>query len=584
MIEKRNVILVLGPAELLGLNREFPDLVMNAEIIALTSEVYEASITQNIGKVIFPDWAQAIRTYDEEIRKKIEIKLRTLEEESNIKRTELFEDCIHKVDWNYITNYLQTSVLCASITWAKLAAPELENFSRIDVVALHHTTDFYFDSGIQASLLCDKLIQLGLNAKLLQLDERTNATTYRPQMFEFIPDLNNDAFIESWTSNNSKVLIATAAIYSTTDQKKIGHILNSSFKDCLTYVYPIPMWQVINSSKELQARCSIDIVLNRLSLAERSKSLEYANWLTDKTEESLIECLDVPNLKNNPIFRLHINRLSKRHLFQTLTFIEWRRTLSLNRIEMLAITMQDSGVNGPLASAVLNQNGLIILFPHSKIINWPTPCQCIVATDWWQPLEPRTLWNEPNKCIYFDTEINTPLEQKNKPATPQWAILYNGTNLNLFNTLGLTFLKKIIQLAKDYTDKANIELIHRLKPGNQTPINTYCEILNIDVTHTLANLNKPLTEFLKPIELVIAVDEPSSALWDSLSSGCAVILISDRKLQSESVLDNDIITAISYEEFRNLLDKFLNDNTVLINYISKQQRKFSLKRQSRLNS
>jgi hypothetical protein len=579
----KNAILVLGQAELLGLKREFPDLMINAEIIALTADVYEASIIENIEGVTFPDWVQSIVTYDEEIRKKIESTLMRLEEESSTKRSKIFTNSDHKVDWNYIPNYLQTSLFAASIKLAKSAALELKKFSRINVVALHHPSDFYFDSAIPAALLCEKLIQLGLDANLLQLDERTNAATYRPQMFEFIPDLDNEKFIESWSSNNSKILIATAAIYSKADQQKLGEIINSNYKDTVPYIYPIPMWQVINSSKDFENKCTIDVILKRLSDADRLKCIEYSNWLTDKTEECLIECLEVSNLKNNPLFRLQISRLRKRHLYQCLTFIEWRRTLSLKRVEMLAITMQDSGVNGPLASAVLSNNGIVILFPHSKIINWPTPCDCLVATDWWQPSEPKSLWNEPNKCIYFDTEINSSIDKENKLSCSQWALLYNGTYLNVFNTLSWPFLKKIVQKVKDFTDKSNIQLIHRLKPGNQTPVNTFCDLLNIDSNHALTNLSKSLKESLESTELIIAVDEPSSALWEALSFGCAVILIVDRKLHFESILDHEIITAISYEEFEKLLDIFSNDSNALNNYRKQQQTKYLLKRDLRLN-
>lgn len=582
-LDKKNAILVLGQAELLGLNREFPDLVLNSQIIALTSDVYEAAIINNIEGVIFPDWVKAIHTYDEKIREKIEKKFRLLEEESNIKRSEIFKNCNHKVDWNYVTNYLQTSVLCASITWAKLAAPKLEKFSRIYVVALHHISDFYFDSGIPAALLCEKLIQIGIKSTLLQLDERTNAATYRPQMFEFIPDLNNDIFLNSWSTNNSNVLIATAAIYSKSDQQKLGNILSSSFENSTPSVYPIPMWQVINASKCFQNIISIDLILKRLSNTEKNDCINYSDWLTDKTEDYLVECLEIFNLKNNSSFRLQINRLRKRHLFQCLTFIEWRRTLALKRVEMLAITMQDSGVNGPLASAVLCNNGLVILFPHSKIINWPTSCDCIVATDWWQPIEPRTLWNEPNKCIYFDTGTPKFFEEHNKLSSPEWALLYNGTHLNIFNTLSWSFLIQVVELVKNHTDKYNIKLNHRLKPGNQTPVNVYCEILNLNYKDISIELNKSLEVFLAPIQLVISIDEPSSALWDALSYGCAVILVSERKLHLESVIDNDIISAISYNEFEKLLNYFSNDSSALYNYHSQQQSKYIIKRRMRLN-
>lgn len=578
----KSAILILGQSELLGLLKEYPDVVYNSELIALNADVYEAALVNNVSHVIYPDWVQSICTYDSNSRINIQTIFKNLEHRAAVKRSEFFNISNCNVDWNFITNYLQVSTYCASILWAKLALPHLQDYDHISIVNLHHPGDFYFDSAIQPFIIFETLTSLNININLLQLSEKVNAATYNYKLFDSLPNINSPEFLNEWHSSSSNILIATAALYSKNDQHKLSSIINKSFKNSKIFVHPLPMWQVINISNTFNSFISIHDIFDSLSDAEKIACKNYVNWITVETEAAILNCLDLLNLDKTSTFRLQINRLHKRHLFQTLTFINWCKVFSSKASQMLAISLQDSGINGPLVNAALLHQSVILLVPHSKIINFPTPCDCVVATEWWQPSIPASLWGHINETIYFDTLNSSPPINYNNSDNKNWLIIYNGLHTNTINSIDLISFNKIVSYIKLFCSRNNINLIHRLKPGNQTPVNTYCELLNLDKPQILSNLSKPLNDLFESSQLVISIDEPSSAIWEALSLGCPVILISDRVLDAESLLDNDIITTISFVNFIKLIESFTQDSNALLDFRNSQQKRYNSKRSSRL--
>lgn len=575
--------LILGPAELDGLWREYPDRILQSECIALTPYVYEYALSNpRFHNIKYPKWVQGISTFSMHDYHKIESYLIELEDTSDQLRQELFIEKSTKVDWNYQSNFLLALMIVSARSFATQAKAHLASFQHVDIVALNHAGEFYFDSCLQSVVLCHELQRLGITASLLLLDERAKAATYIPELYESIPNLFSNKFSQDWQSVKRSVLVATSAIYLKDDQQKLGLVLKGAYSDSVPIIYPLPLWSVINSSKEFSDQCTIAQALNQLSDDEKSKCLFYSDWLTSTTENILITIFEDESLRANPLFKAQVNRLHKRHLLQTLTFIGWRNAFKIQSPQMLALTVQDSSINGPLASAAKIFNIDVIVFPHSHIVNWRTPCECIVATEWWQPKEAKTLWGEENQSIYFDMPVYSKEDGSSNAKSSNWMILYNGVQRNLASSVAWPFMQQVVNLIQQLAKKAGANLTHRLKPGDQTPFNTFCNLLEIDKTSTTETLKAPLQDLLKSTDLVLSIDDPSSALWQALSSSCAVVLVTDRPLPKESMADGEILCAMNLIEFTKLLESFIHEPGALEKFRLQQQEKFLNLRSQRI--
>jgi hypothetical protein len=572
-MNKKIATLILGPAELNGLLREYPEKLWNNECIALTPDVFELTFTNKKFKnIIYPEWVQEIKTFSEENYKNIEKELIEIETKSYFERKRIFNDEKELVDWNYQSNFFLFYMSMAAKEFAKKSYKSLIKYEKIEIISLAHAGEFYFDSCLQPLILNNELLNLGVNTQITVLDDRAQALTYQSQLYENIPNIFSDEFRIQWKNKKLSILIATSAIYNKLDQQKLVQIINSNHFGEGHIIYPLPLWSVLKESEIFNNKINIYEALELLTKNERTKCIEYAGWLTEITREILIKYFNSNNLENNILFESQIRRIHKRHILQTLTYIAWKNVFKLRKINMLAITIQDSSISGPLASASTIFGTEILTVPHSRIVNWRTICKSIVATEWWQPQESLSLWGEPNNSLFFNQ-----VEQKKNNVFDinlNWIIIYNGVQENIANTVAWPFVKKVVNFLEDYTKKAKIRLRHRLKPGDQTPINTYSKILNINKDNLLDDLKVPLEEILNRADLVISIDEPSSALWQALSQGCAVILVTDRELMKESIIDDHTLKPINFEIFRDKITSFIDEPISLLEYKQDQQNKY----------
>jgi hypothetical protein len=107
-------------------------------------------------------------------------------------------------------------------------------------------------------------------------------------------------------------------------------------------------------------------------------------------------------------------------------------------------------------------------------VNWTTQCESIVVTEWWQPVPSRTLWGHLNQCVYIDNKnFESPENSKTELHFKNWMVIYNGVQENLSNSVSWEFISEVINLLKNQSQVQKINLIHRLKPGDQTPIKTF---------------------------------------------------------------------------------------------------------------
>lgn len=574
---------ILGPAEMAGLLREFPDSLWSSDCIALTPDAYEYSKTDSrLQNIFYPSWVQAIRTFSIEDYRKVELQLMLLEDDSSKMRGHMFLGDTNKVDWNYQSNFSIASMLLSSRNFANQAFVNLMRYEEVEIIALGHAGEFYFDSCIQPAVLCHELKRLGIKASLILLDERAKASTYQPQLYESLPNLFSEKFIQGWSSVKKSVIVATSAIYSKDDQKKLALVLNGAYPDAQPFIYPLPLWPVINASDLFYDRCSTLQAIGYLLDEARSKCLIYSEWLTSTTESFLINIFEDPTLQANHFFRAQIKRLHKRHLLQTLTYTGWKIALGVHKPQMLALTIQDSSINGPLASAAKFYGVDIVVFPHSHVVNWRTPCDCTVVTEWWQPMPSKTLWGNHNQCLYFDTPVFLHEKTSLSNRRPNWMVLYNGVQENLANSVAWPFIQQVVSLIEYQAKETKANVTHRLKPGDQTPVQTFCELLGLEKSVVEDSLKAPLHDLLINTDLVVSVDDPSSALWEALSLGCVVILVTDRILTNESLADGDILSPICLGTFTNLLISFAQNPNSFNEYRLQQQVKLSRLRTSRI--
>lgn len=575
----KKAILFLGPSELAGTVREYPDLLFSCDLIGLTPDVYEHSKKAVQAELKYPEWVQAIRTFSIEDYRRIESTLIELELASSKARELFFETSPSRVDWNYQSNYFLLTLMLSVKSFAKQAQANLTCYKNVFIASLNHSGEFYFDSGLHSSLLCHELKKYGVNANLLVLDERSKAFTYQSNLYEKMPNLLSDSFVSNWKKQRSKVLIATAAIYSKSDQLKLGHVLQHSHSQAYRHVYPTPLWPVIKPSSDFEEMITVAEVLAKMPLLVKERCIAYVEWLSEWTSKAFLKCLNDPEVASNEMFIQQMLRLRKRHLLQTLTFCNVYSLSALMKPEMLAITVQDSGLNGPLASAVSLCGVPVYQFPHSHVINWRTPCDCKIVTEWWQPQPPRTLWGDSVPVVYIDSRgKEDSYSIKNKKN--KWIFLYNGVQENLCNSVAWPFIKNVVDIVKEKSKEIDCQLVHRLKPGDQTPIATFCEILDLDQDSVAFGLAQPLNELLTEAELVISVDEPSSALWEALEQRCGVVLVADRELTVESLCDGDVLSPFGINQFQKFLTEVVSDKTKLASYIEIQQLKLKEKKLS----
>ncbi len=573
----KKITIILGPEELIGLEQEYPDRVYSSELVAVTPDAYEKSFHTGLSlKVQYPKWAQAIRTFSIDSYKKVEFYLKQLEKESFNIRSQIFEGDTYRVDWNYQSNFFILNMLLSGRSFAKQAYEHLKKYELIELVTLKHAGEFYFDSCIQPVIVCHELQKLGLNAQLLVLDERFKANTHQPHMYENIPDIFSENFLRNLKKDKKSLLIATAAIYRNADQKKLIHFIEENYRKSKRLVYPLPMWPVIKKSDIFEQNCTLQKALELLSKEDRTLSIAYTEWLSSNTESTILKCLDDYSLRENTLFRMQMQRLFKRHLYQILTYLGWRKAFNNNNFEILALTIQDSGINGPISSAALLSGVKVVVFPHSHVLNWETQTKSLVVTEWWQPVESKSLWGESNQTIYYNqSERDEKIINTERTKCNKWMILYNGVQENIYNTVAWPFIQKVVEFILIQTQSSQVSLVHRLKPGDQTPLITFCELLQLDRVKVIQEGLKPsLDELFFQCELIISIDDPSSALWEALSKGCAVILVADRPLTKESLIDMDVLSPVDLTSFIELIKSFIHDPDALEIYKSNQQARY----------
>jgi hypothetical protein len=284
------------------------------------------------------------------------------------------------------------------------------------------------------------------------------------------------------------------------------------------------------------------------------------------------------------LYHHQIQRIKQRHLFQCLTFLGIAHLCSIKPMDALVVSNLDGGINGPLFSAAEDCASPCFMLPHSHIINQPSDGPCTVITEYWQPKPSITHRGDLNVTVHVpsDSSCDNYLDFLEIQRRQKVLILFNGIHRWTSVNTSLNFLKNTVADIAGICSKSGFELIYRLKPGDQTPLGAYCHLLEIDLNVCEMGLKEPLDVLLKNTELVIAIDDPSSALWEAVELGCAVVLISNRPFIRSTLIDEHVLQSYSPEQGLSLIGQLLADQNQLDQMRLAQFSKLHALRDSRL--
>jgi hypothetical protein len=260
-------------------------------------------------------------------------------------------------------------------------------------------------------------------------------------------------------------------------------------------------------------------------------------------------------------YHQQIQRIKQRHLFQCLTFFGLAHLCSIKPMDAFVVSNLDGGINGPLFSAAQDVSAPSYMLPHSHIVNHESDGPCTVITEYWQPKPSMTYHGEVNTIIHLESENSSKnisgLWEENRPCKVM--ILFNGIHRWTSLNISIDFLKDMVSEIAQLCLNENVELIYRLKPGDQTPLDAYSQLLGIDREKCQIGLHEKLDDMLKNTSLVISIDDPSTALWSAIEFGCAVVLISNRQFIPSTVIDGDILDGHTPEQGLNLIEQLLSN-------------------------
>ena len=553
--------LVSGVLEMMELMRTEYAHACSSNIIALTPEVLECSIVNGWSNVQMPHWLQEISTFNYDFEIKLRQKLAELEKRSSEKRSVI--GASHKCSWNYYYNYTLFHVSKACVELADKMAPNLIGIDNLSVVSPKNAQDYYFDSLLQPLLLHYQLNKSGISCKLKII--QTNKTTpyYREDAYHFIPEsiAASKAKVDE-CADQSTILISPAALFYSGDQAKLNSLVNELSRSISVTarrpqvsMFPSPYWQVIESSPEFNSQISVEEALRSLPAQQKQAVLDYANYVTTETVELFCALMGTDNLRADPFFANQIKRIKDRLLWQSLIFVFLNSYYKSRILHSTIVTVIDAAVSGPIQSVGLESGASLFCLPHSSVVNLPTNCSCSVLTDWWTPHHSVSLFGDANRAFYFADANDVSIEEKKDPIKTI-LFIHNGFFESLFSSMSFVYLREIVQWLQEFANKNGIQVIHRFKPGGQNPFNAFCQLLGLEVEETVHISKIPLNELMVQADLVLSVDEPTSALWKSIEVGLPVLLIADRKFVDISLIDNEIISAFSFADAKDILSGF----------------------------
>ena len=589
---KKNTILVLGVAELNCYFSLHPMDASESNVIALTTNVLNEAIVRGWQNVRMPEWILDKATYNYEFNQKLVRKLTDLERESSIRRAVI--GGTRMCAWNYYFNTTFLQQMRASIELAGYLTGHLSGFEELLILATANPADYFFDSFLQPAAMQHVLLKSGISCKLLMMDCQESVPTYIKDAYQCLPNLRSGRLQDQWSGGvGARIIMSPAAVFRRADKQKVDLILKSFREELvpafgsmefLAFPFPFKFWQHFKDSEFFNEQITAIQALECLSPSLRESVQQYVHWLTNATKSIYLEVLELAGFGESELFKAQISRVNDRHMWQCLNFVGLLELFRKKPVHASIVSIIDGGVNGPIQSAVMETSGELFCTPHSHIVNWPTDTECSVLTEWWTPHESVPLLGGMNKTYYLEDNWQSADARKGGVSPGRLLFLYNGVHDSVYSLASMAYIKSVVEWITDLAGKYGCDVAHRLKPFDQTPHRAYCDILGLDVSRCELTLKSSVAQNASESDLVIAIDEPSTALWEVLSQGCPVLLIADREFTSASVSDGDILCPVSFQLAKITLMQWFMDPSKFNEYRTLQLNKYKNKKISRLGA
>lgn len=577
----RKTVLVIFPDEINACIAQFPWLAKDASWLCLTIDALERCLQLRLPHAEMPTWLKAVGTFSADEHQHLLSKLQGLEE-SFIEQRKSFGFNGHAY-WNHQHNLTLLTILSSAQKTAALAADNLSQSTPLMMLQRMGVGDYHFPGGLLTAIVKDTLQRAGFHMETIFLPMSQLVSDYSPTVYSQIPDYWSSEVANNWQKSKSNVLISPSGLFYQSDQQKLLQLMQKLGVTTKTWMLSPPFWNVIPDGPGFKDRVSVQSAYENLSASMQQALMVMVNGMTASTDELMRKVLGKQVEALDP-YHQQIQRIEQRHLFQCLTFFGITHLCSIKPMDALVVSNLDGGINGPLFSAAEESLSPCYMLPHSHTVNQHSDGPCTVITEYWQPKPSVTYRGEVNPVIYMPSgktsENIMGLWQAKRPR--KVLILFNGIHRWTSINIGLSFLKKTVADIAGICSKSGFDLVYRLKPGDQTPLNAYSHFLEIDHALCQNELKEPLDELLRNTELVIAIDDPSSALWEAIELGCAVVLIANRPFVHSALIDEDVLRSYSPEEGLRLIDELLSDINQLDQMRLTQFSKLHILRETRL--
>lgn len=579
----RKTVLVIFPDEINACIAQFPWLAKEASWLCLSIDALDRCLQLQLPHAQMPSWLQAVGTFSADEHQYVYSKLQGLEESFIEQRNSMgFNEHAY---WNHQHNLTLLTLLSSAKKTGALAVENLSKSAPLVMLQRMGVGDYHFPGGLLTTIVQDKLQCAGFQIETIYLPLSQLVSAYTPTVYNQIPNYWSSEVSQKWQESNSNVLISPSGLFYKSDQQKLLQLMQKLGVTAKTWMLSPPFWNVIPDGPGFNDRVSVQSAFQNLSSSMQQALMEMVEGMTASTDELMqellgdqMECLDS--------YQHQIQRIKQRHLFQCMTFLGVAHLTSIKPMDALVVSNLDGGINGPLFSAAQDGASPCYMLPHSHVINQATEGPCTVVTEYWQPKPSVSHRGALNIPVYLPTEFNpeSSMDLWSKPRPQKVVVLFNGIHRWTALNTGLNFLKKTLADIAQRCSNAGCDLAYRLKPGDQTPLDAFCQLLELDRELCQKGLQEPLDVLLKKTELVIALDNPSSALWEALELGCAVILIANRPFISTTLLDGNILESFSPEQGMELIAQVLSDQNQLDQLRLTQFSKLLSIRESRLKN
>jgi hypothetical protein len=581
-MKKELAIIVTHADEVRGVLRQSPWFGAKAAWICLSIDAYDQCLSLSIPSVEFPEWLQQRATLPASVVLKIFAAMQLVDDAGAEERR--FLGFSGESRWNHQYHLELIAVTAAAVLASKLAVDRLDKQRHYLVPQRDNPGDYHFPGVLPAAIMLRELQEAGLSVEGVYLPPNHLNAQYSPSVYDQIPNFWSNEVVRRWESSRRPILYSPAGLFYPSDRKMSSILLDSFGEIDSSWFISPPFWNVNGHGRSWGHSIDLQAAFSQLDDDIQSAAVYLVESMVTTASDALISQLG-EKISGYEQFSKQVCRLRQRYLFQVLTFLGLS-TLHANRTSAaVVVTALDGGLNGPLHSIADAYGVPCFVLPHSRVVPAAIDGPGIVLTEYWQPRDSKSPDGKANKTIYFPSleSAQQKTECKEEQKSIRITIILNGIHRGISTLLSVQYLRETLNAIKLICASGGADLKVRLKPGDQTPIRAYSELLSLNMADCTENLEKPLDQVLAETDLVVAIGEPSTAVWRGIELGCAALVISDDEpLSYGTNIDEKIISMRSTTEGLSLIRKFVGDPVELHRYRSRQLHQFDTTLRERL--